>query len=74
MNLYEKIKLTVPGRYAADLGEIAYGMHSQFSKEDIHKLTAARTYLERLAIQEIEREDVWVTELAARKAALSSSE
>lgn len=63
MNLYEKLCQTEPGRHAHEIGEAVYRAPSALGKECCDKLSAARAYLEKLAIEELRKSEPWVVAL-----------
>lgn len=68
MNLYEKIQTTEPGRHAVAIGEALYIHSHKMDKDEVNKLTQARTYLESLALAELEDGlEPWMRQLLKKK-------
>lgn len=66
MNLYEKLQETEPGRHANNIGEALYDCGVKLGENNVRLLTMARTYLEKLAIDEIRKAEPWAAELVRK--------
>lgn len=68
-SLYQKILTTEPGKHADEIGDVLYCHSHKLTEDAVRRLGIVRTYLEALAIAELEQQvESWVKELAFEKA------